>query len=206
MRQELLEKIEKHLGLLPASHKELEEINQDQEVLDNASLMKDFMMAIEAHGNNALKEDMRSWDLELQAESPKKDQQGQRAPKDEEAPASIPKAVLEQYFAPNPSYEINMVAAMRGASLDLLFPANGFEWTQPITNFVFTDQLLEGSKYRIENNQSKVLQEGELYSDEEQKIEFNLSEQHPGRYYLKFFNDRDTKILCFFIQKDLLPE
>ncbi len=200
MKPELIEKVEKLLGLSPATDLELSYLKKDPEVTAQAAVMKDFMTAVNEFGNSELKKQMQEWDEENEDSQ----QEGHRAPMGDDDPASIPHAVLEQYFAPNPSYEVNIGAAMRGSSPVLEVPPNEFDWDEPTRLFKFNAALKEGTRYRIENNRSDVLQEGSMDAQKEVSIDFPVSKMLPGRYYLKIYDSKDTRFVAFFVRRDLL--
>ncbi len=200
MSPEQIEKLEKLLGLIPATLTELDDLQKDPELMEDASIMQDFLTAVESHGNALLKKEMNRWE----AEALDKPSGGQRAPSSYENVEDIPHAVLEQYFAPLPKYEVQITATMRDGGPALLLPQTGFDWNTAIQYLKFEPQLDKDIKYVIENNRSEAVQSGVLEAQSEVKVSFPFDKQLPGRYYLKVYNDAWVRLVAFFVRKDLL--
>lgn len=196
MKKEELEKLEKLNGFEKRKESKKELLKEDIDLSEESQgLFSDFLDAIEVGGKERLMEEMEKWEDEYALENLG------GTPDQEVNVEDMPRAALEALFVPNPAYEASIGAAMRGNGFQLNAPQNGFEWNQ--NPYPFDIKRKEDLFFEIENNQSKVLLEGEL-EETQNEIAFDFDQRLPGRYYLRIFNEDHFEIISFFVRKDLM--
>lgn len=200
---ELLEKYLNEESLTKNEEQLMQELKAKKEFDEKKELMEDFLAAMDVFGTQQLKSEMESWRFEMEVA----EMQGQAAPAEGGNFGSIPTAALEAHFAESPSYATAIRANNRNTSLVIEHPQNGFDWNQQTLEFKVQGHNGGDLKFQIEDNLHDSILDGAIQLDEN-KFALNLDWKniHPGRYYLKVFNDKGMDLIDFFIRKDLMPD
>ncbi len=197
MKEEIIKKLEAYFGF--SEHHNMELNNQSDsegELKEDTSLMNDFLDALNVYGQNDLKSKMDDWEKAF------KEHEGGQAPSDSDM-FEASKSIIANSFKPNPQYETLINSRMRGNTILISNPQNGFDWnTQEFTFQISTTSDVSKLKYIIEDNQFlKIVANETNISDNLITITFDYKKQIPGKYYLKLLTDDAFTLISFFINK-----
>ncbi len=183
-------------------------LKRDTAFAEDVSFHKDFMVGMDAVGDEQLKGLFQTIEQELAAQNAKTvliDKAKQLAT-DIQGKVNYTADQLIALFRPVPSYEMIMNYTNRGEDLEVITPAKNYDCKDQVLHFEMKAPGSNEMTILIENNAQEKVQEVKV-AEQEMFFTIKLSDDlKPGIYYWKVSDGKNMVMGDFYLGKNLLPK